>query len=105
MGRNHQIIIIIINRISGYVVLPLMLLTAHIGGAHSDWALGNLSVGGRVAGYWVGVPCQSFHLSLLFPFVSFGAGADRGWGGVGGFQVILLGLLARVRPGKLGFGQ
>ncbi|KAL7413933.1 hypothetical protein BDY24DRAFT_369915 [Mrakia frigida] len=52
------------HRASGYVVLPLMLFTAHLGGAHSTWALGSAGFGWRVAAYWVGLPMIVAGLAL-----------------------------------------
>jgi len=45
------------HRVSGYVLVTLALVTAHLGGAHSTWALGRQGYGwARVLAFWVGLP-------------------------------------------------
>lgn len=69
-----------------------MLFTAHLGGAHSTWALGNAGFGWRVAGYWVGLPGELKHIlastqderltDASFPslfFLSLFFSSDRRW--------------------------
>ena len=44
-------------RISGYTLVTLALITAHLAGAHSTWALGRPGMQAvRVAAFWVGLP-------------------------------------------------
>ena len=44
-------------RLSGYALVTLMLLTAHLGGAHSTWALGQMGMQTvRVTAFWIGLP-------------------------------------------------
>ncbi|KAK4685064.1 hypothetical protein P7C73_g5097, partial [Tremellales sp. Uapishka_1] len=44
------------HRLSGYLLITLALLTAHLGGAHSSWALGNSAQSVRVVAFWIGLP-------------------------------------------------
>ena len=44
-------------RLSGYLLVLLALVTAHLAGAHSTWALGRPGMKDvRVAAFWVGLP-------------------------------------------------
>lgn len=44
-------------RLSGYVLVTLALFTAHLGGAHSTWALGRSGFGyARLLAFWLGLP-------------------------------------------------
>lgn len=44
------------HRALGYVLVASLLLTAHLGGAHSTWALSSTSLVARIAGFWFGLP-------------------------------------------------
>ncbi|CAD6567819.1 MAG: hypothetical protein TREMPRED_004020 [Tremellales sp. Tagirdzhanova-0007] len=45
------------HRLSGYLLVLLALVTAHLAGAHSTWALGRPGMKDvRVAAFWVGLP-------------------------------------------------
>lgn len=43
------------HRMSGYVLLPLVLVVAHLGGAWSDWFVGHSSLALRIAAFDVGL--------------------------------------------------
>jgi cytochrome b-561 domain-containing protein 2 len=43
------------HRLSGYVLLPLVLITAHLGGAYSDWAVGHSQLWQRVVAFDIGL--------------------------------------------------
>lgn len=43
------------HRLSGYILLPLVLVTAHLGGAYSDWAVGHSKLWMRVLAFDVGL--------------------------------------------------
>ena len=47
------------HRLSGYILITLLLATAHLGGAHSTWALGlkgDRMKATRVVAFWIGSP-------------------------------------------------
>ncbi|WVR07376.1 hypothetical protein IAU60_004417 [Kwoniella sp. DSM 27419] len=44
------------HRLSGYILVTLMLITIHLAGVHSDWANGRGHNAARVAAYYVGLP-------------------------------------------------
>lgn len=43
------------HRISGYVLLPLVLVTAHLGGAQSDWMVGHTRLWERIVAFDIGL--------------------------------------------------
>lgn len=43
------------HRLSGYILLPLILVVAHLGGSWSDWMVGHSSLTLRIAAFDVGL--------------------------------------------------
>jgi hypothetical protein len=95
------------HRLSGYVLVTLLLLTAHLGGAHSTWALGlkreNMK-STRVAAFWVGAPVLLLATLVRMRYVCLYC--HRHWYELpgedkeGGWRVELID-----RPSKMQFGK
>jgi hypothetical protein len=54
--------------LSGYLLVTLALLTAHLGGAHSTWS-GGQPFFAKVAAFWVGLPLIWLGLLLRVRYV------------------------------------
>jgi hypothetical protein len=57
---------LLMGRLSGYILLLLVLSTAHLGGAHSTWALskGDVMKVTRILAFWVGLPAIALGLVI-----------------------------------------
>jgi cytochrome b-561 domain-containing protein 2 len=57
---------LLMGRLSGYILLLLVLSTAHLGGAHSTWALskGGVMKVTRILAFWVGLPAIALGLVI-----------------------------------------
>ena len=59
---------VLISSLSGYLLVTLALLTAHLGGAHSTWS-GGQPFFAKIAAFWIGLPLIWLGLLLRVRYV------------------------------------